>query len=37
MISPVASEYDEVARTIESSGGFLHVMDADRARSRAER
>ncbi|MET8830576.1 recombinase family protein [Streptomyces sp. NPDC004610] len=30
MISPVAQEYDEVAREIESAGGFLHVKDAVR-------
>ncbi|MER6052730.1 recombinase family protein [Streptomyces sp. NPDC001793] len=26
MISPVAQEYDQVARDIEQAGGFLHVM-----------
>jgi len=35
MISPVPQEFDEVARKVESAGGFLHVMDADRARARA--
>ncbi|MEU9334030.1 hypothetical protein AB0D49_12850 [Streptomyces sp. NPDC048290] len=30
MISPVAREYDEVAREIERAGGFLHVKDATR-------
>jgi hypothetical protein len=33
MISPVPREYDEVARGVEKWGGFLHVMDADRARA----
>ncbi|MFE6742358.1 recombinase family protein [Streptomyces tubercidicus] len=28
MISPVPQEYDQVAREIESAGGFLHVMDS---------
>ncbi|MEU8695616.1 hypothetical protein [Streptomyces sp. NPDC048665] len=33
MTSPVPQEYDEVARKIEGAGGFLHVMDTDRARA----
>lgn len=37
MISPVAQEYDGVAREVESAGGFLHVTDTDWARSRAKR
>lgn len=30
MISPVAQEYDEVARAIERAGGFLHVKEPAR-------
>ncbi|PZT71742.1 MULTISPECIES: hypothetical protein [unclassified Streptomyces] len=38
MISTIPQEYDEVAREVESRGGFLHVMDTDRHRGRrAER
>ncbi|MDJ1135607.1 hypothetical protein [Streptomyces iconiensis] len=33
MISSVPQEYEEVAREVEKAGGFLHVMDTDRARS----
>ncbi|SES22134.1 hypothetical protein [Streptomyces qinglanensis] len=32
MISTIAQEYDEVARSVEKAGGFLHVMGADRPR-----
>lgn len=32
MISTIPQEYDEVARSVEKVGGFLHVMDSDRAR-----
>ncbi|MFE2043255.1 recombinase family protein [Streptomyces sp. NPDC059477] len=35
MISPVPEEFDEVARKLESAGGFLHVMDSDRAQASA--
>ncbi|MGP3953743.1 hypothetical protein [Streptomyces sp. 7N604] len=35
MISPVPQEYDEIAREIESAGGFLHVKDSTRG-ERAE-
>ncbi|MCW7987176.1 hypothetical protein XF35_18345 [Streptomyces platensis subsp. clarensis] len=28
MISPVPQEYDQVAREIETAGGFLHVKDS---------
>ncbi|NGO73227.1 hypothetical protein [Streptomyces boncukensis] len=32
MISTIPQEYDEVARGVEKAGGFLHVMESDRAR-----
>lgn len=32
MISTVPQEYDEVARTVERAGGFLHVLRSGRAR-----
>ena len=32
MISTIPQEYDEIAREVEKAGGFLHVMDSDRAR-----
>lgn len=32
MISTIPQEYEEVAREVEKAGGFLHVMDTDRAR-----
>jgi hypothetical protein len=35
MISPIAREYDETARSIEKWGGFLQVMDAARAQAGA--
>ncbi|MGW0756111.1 recombinase family protein [Streptomyces sp. NPDC002814] len=35
MISPLPQEFDEVARKVERAGGFLHVMDSDRARAHA--
>ncbi|MFJ1749862.1 recombinase family protein [Streptomyces sp. NPDC088116] len=37
MISPVPQEFDEVARKVESAGGFLQVMDSDGARATAAR
>ena len=35
MISPIAREYDETARSIEKWGGFLQVMDAADAQAGA--
>ena len=32
MISTIPQEYDEVARSVEKVGGFLHIMASDRAR-----
>ncbi|MFH8515200.1 recombinase family protein [Streptomyces gelaticus] len=34
VISPIPQEFDEVSRKVESAGGFLHVMDSDRARAK---
>ncbi|MBK6015634.1 recombinase family protein [Streptomyces sp. MBT53] len=34
MISPIPQEFDEVARKIESAGGFLQVMDSNRVRAK---
>ncbi|WP_228386562.1 hypothetical protein [Streptomyces katsurahamanus] len=36
MISPVPQEYNEIARKVESAGGFLQIIDVACAASRDE-